>query len=237
MNKYFVFMCSKCRNYTNAPATQKRRRCSYCGSIIDIAKAARTLVDDQHAAAIAVRKYNAARGGDEFEKAVEISKERIRELLPPTKISAQEIASKGKEDVPTGMRSRLLLLLDKHAKNEPLNLTKLEELCDPHQLEWVWVEKQINTMANSGVLIFPRPWTVKLVRLPDKKVKSTIASRDVSKDIVVLLRNKENGLSIRDIIAHFEDGGISSASVESSLEKLMRSGEIFEPKSGYLRIV
>jgi len=237
MNKYFVFMCSKCRNFTNAPATQKRRRCSYCGSIIDITKAARALVDDHHAAAIDVRTYNAARGGDEFEKAVEISKERIRKLLPPTKISAQEIASKDTEDIPTGMRSRLLSLLDKHAKNEPLNLTKLEELCDSYQLSFFWVEKQLNTMANGGVLIFPRPWTVKLVRLPDKKDKSAIVSRDVSKDIVILLRNKENGLSIHDIIAHFEDGGISSASVESSLEKLMRSGTIFEPKSGYLRIV
>ncbi|MDF1538105.1 MAG: hypothetical protein P1Q69_04300 [Candidatus Thorarchaeota archaeon] len=237
MNKFFVFMCPKCRNFTNAPTTQKRRRCSYCGTIIDITKAACALVDDQHVAAKAVRAYNAARGGDEFEKAVEKSKERIRDLLPPTKISAQEIASNDREDLPTGKRSRLLSLLEKHAKNEPLDLTKLEEMCGSNQLEWTWVEQQLTTMANGGVLIFPRPWTVKLVRVPDKKEETKTAPRDVSKDIVVLFRREGKSLSIRDIIAHFGDGGIASSSVEASLEKLMRSGEIYEPEPGYLRLV
>lgn len=234
MNKFFVFMCPQCQHFTNAPVSQKRRRCSYCGTIIDITKAARALVDDHDAAANAVRAYNASKGGDEFEKAVDRSRDRVRELVPTKKLTADEISSEDNMEVPTGKRSRLLSLLDKHARDEPLTLTKLEELCSDYKLDWLWVEKQLTTMANGGVLIFPRPWTVKLVKIPDKKLERESTVRDISKDILVLLKRKEDGLTIQAIIEYFESSGISSASVEASLEKLMRSGDIYEPRPGYI---
>jgi hypothetical protein len=230
-------MCPKCRNFTNAPVGQKRRRCSYCGTIIDIGKAARAIYDDDKAASSAVKEYNASRGGDEFHKAVERSKDRIRELVPTKKISAEDIVSKEGAEKPTGKRARLVSLLEKHANDVPLNLTKLEELCEPYQLDWGWVEKQLSTMANGGVLIFPRPWTVKLVRAPDKKEETKTATRDVSRDILVLLKREGGILSIHSIMDHFHSIGISGASVESSMEKLMRSGEIYEPKSGHIKII
>ncbi|MCK5150462.1 MAG: hypothetical protein KAQ65_01425 [Candidatus Thorarchaeota archaeon] len=237
LKNFFVFMCPKCRHFTNAPVGQKRRRCSYCGTIIDITKAARALVDDDKAAVAAVKEYNASRGGDEFHKAVERSRDRIRELVPSKKMTAEDIASSENSEIPTGKRARLLSLLEKYAKDTPLNLTRLEELCTPYQLDWTWVEQQLNTMANGGVLIFPRPWTVKLVRAPDTKDKPKTATRDVSTDILALLRSEGGTLRIHTIMDHFQSIGITSASVEASMEKLMRSGEIYEPKSGYIKVI
>jgi hypothetical protein len=237
LKKFFVFMCPKCRNFTNAPVGQKRRRCSYCGTIINIEKASRAVFDDDKSASNAVKEFNASRGGDEFHEAVERSKDRIRELVPAKKRTAEDIVSKDGEDIPTGKRARLVSLLEKHATEDPLNLTKLEELCGSYQLEWGWVEQQLSTMANGGVLIFPRPWTVKLVKAPDKKEEAKAVTRDVSKDILILLQQEGGILSIDSIIEHFQANGISSASVESSMEKLMRSGEIYEPKSGHIKII
>ncbi len=237
MKKFFVFMCPKCKNFTNAPVGQKRRRCSYCGTIIDIGKAARALFDHDKAASAAVKLYNASRGGDEFQKAVDRSRDRILKLVPRERITARDIASKDAIDIPTGKRARLLALLDRHAKNEPLNLTDLEGLCIEYQLDWTWVENQLTTMANGGALIFPRPWTVKLVRPPNTKEETIKATQDVSEEILVLLRREGDLLSINHIIDHFESLGITRDSVEASLEKLMRAGEIYEPRSGHIKVI
>ena len=43
-------------------------------------------------------------------------------------------------------------------------------------------------------------------------------------------------VKVFDIITKFGEQGISEKSVESSLEKLMQKGEIFEPKSGYVSL-
>ncbi len=226
-------MCQKCRNFTNAPVGQKRRRCSYCGSIIDISKAAVVLLDDHTQASDAVKKFNASRGGDEFEKAVERSRERVREIVPKRKLQFTDIEEE-ESDIPTGKRARLLGILEEHAKEKPLSLDELEALAEKAHLDWSWVEKQLTTMANGGVMIFPRPWTVKLVKMPDKKEDASVITRDVSKDILVMLRRQEDGLSIESIVLHFKDLGISSDSVMNSLEKLMSAGEIYEPKQGFI---
>jgi len=226
-------MCQKCRNFTNAPVGQKRRRCSYCGSIIDISKAAVVLLDDHTQASDAVKKFNASRGGDEFEKAVERSRERIREIVPKRKLQFTDIEEE-ESDIPTGKRARLLGILEEHAKEKPLSLDELEALAEKAHLDWSWVEKQLTTMANGGVMIFPRPWTVKLVKMPDKKEDASVITRDVSKDILVMLRRQEDGLSIESIVLHFKDLGIASDSVMHSLEKLMSAGEIYEPKQGFI---
>ncbi|MHA1576508.1 MAG: hypothetical protein ACTSU3_04035, partial [Candidatus Thorarchaeota archaeon] len=70
---------------------QKRRRCSYCGTIINISKAACALFDSPDAASTAVKMFNASKGGDDFEKAVDKSKDRIRTLMPVTRIGTDEL--------------------------------------------------------------------------------------------------------------------------------------------------
>ncbi len=237
MNSFFVFMCPKCRNFTNAPVGQKRRRCSYCGFIIDITRAAVDLADDQTQASEKVRQYNASRGGDEFEKSVERSRERVRALLPKVTPTIASVPPEDTPVVPTAKRARLLSILEKHAKDQPLALDKLEGFARESMLDWTWVEKQLNLLANNGVLIFPRPWTVKLVRLADPSEDIDAPPKDVSQEILNLLKRSKDGLDVEYIMRYFGKKGIRSKSVESSLEKLMKSGEIYEPHTGNVRVI
>ena len=234
MKPFLVFMCSKCRNFTNAPAGQKRRRCSYCGSIIDISKAASALFDTPEMASTAVKEFNASRGGDEFEKAVERSRERVLALLPKERVSVEDISNKEDSPRPPGKRKRLLELLHKEAKDNPCTLDRIEELCQDYELEWKWVEGQLESLSNSGTLIFPRPWSVQLVVDAAAAESKETASKDVTVEILALLQGPEKTLRVIDIIKRFSEQGISEKSVETSLEKLMQKGEIFEPKSGYV---
>ena len=229
-------MCSKCRNFTNAPAGQKRRRCSYCGSIIDVSKAASALFDTPEMASAAVKEFNASRGGDEFDKAVERSRERILALLPKERVSAEDISSKDETSNPPGKRKRLMQLLHKEARSTPCSLDRLAELCPDYELDWKWVESQLEGLSNDGTLIFPKPWSVQLV-VSDVLTKSEeSAMMDVTVEILALLQRSEKMLKVTDIISNFGQHGISEKSVETSLEKLMQKGEIFEPKSGYVSL-
>jgi LSD1 subclass zinc finger protein len=228
-------MCSKCRNFTNAPVGQKRRRCSYCGTIIDIARAASALFDTPEAASAAVKEFNASRGGDEFQKAVERSRERVLALLPKEPVSAEDISSEDVGKQP-GKRKRLMKLLDKEAKKKPCALDRIEELCSDYELEWKWVESQLEGLSNEGTLIFPRPWSVQLVSSDDMKQSKVSGSKDVTVEILAILQGSETMLRVTDIIKRLSKQGISEDSVENSLEKLMQKGDVFEPKSGYISL-
>ena len=234
MKQFLVFMCPKCRNFTNAPVGQKRRRCSYCGTIIDISKAASALFDTPELASTAVKEFNASRGGDEFEKAVERSRERVLALLPKERVSAEDISSKEETERPPGKRKRLMKLLQKEARHTTCSLDKIEALCPEYELDWKWVEGQLEGLSNSGTLIFPRPWSVQLVVPDDTAEVRESTSRDVTVEILALLESQGKMVKVIDIISRFREQGISDKSVETSLEKLMQKGEIFEPKSGYV---
>jgi hypothetical protein len=209
---------------------QKRRRCSYCGSIIDILKAASALFDTPEMASAAVKEFNASRGGDEFEKAVERSRERVLALLPEERVNAEDISSKDEETRPP------VELLRKETKTAQCSLDRIEELCPDYGLDWNWVEGQLEGLSNSGVLIFPRPWAVQLVVTDDSAKSEDSTSKDVTTEILALLQGQKL-LKVTNIIAKFGEQGISEKSVETSLEKLMQKGEIFEPKSGYVSLV
>lgn len=229
-------MCSKCRNFTNAPVGQKRRRCSYCGTIIDISKAASALFNTPDMASAAVKEFNASRGGDEFERAVEKSRERVLALLPKERVSAEEISSEEEAVKPPGKRKRLMELLHREAKKGACSLDRIEELCSEYELEWKWVEGQLEGLSNNGTLIFPKPWSVQLVVTDDLTKSNESASKDVTVEILALLQGSKKMVKVFDIITKFGEQGISEKSVESSLEKLMQKGEIFEPKSGYVSL-
>jgi len=225
-------MCPKCRNFTNAPVGQKRRRCSYCGKIINITKAAHALFDSPNAASTAVKEFNASRGGDVFEKAVERSRERVRALIPERRLHAEDISKGIDAPVPSGKRRRLMQLLEKEAIDNPCTLGRIEGLCGAYQLDWNWVETQLTNLANHGTLIFPRPWLIQLVKSKTEETKTSSSKMDVSDAILVLLEEKGNRLQVDQIIAHFQLEGVSEDSVVASLERLMREGGIFEPKPG-----
>ena len=232
-----MFKCLKCDNFTNAPAGQKRRRCSYCGTIIDITKAACALFDAPELASTAVKEFNAARGGDEFHKSVERSRERVLALMPKDPVRASDISDGKSEPSPLGKRKRLMTLLEKEAKKSPCSLDRIEGLCLDYELDWKWVEGQLEKLSNNGTLIFPRPWSVLLVVSEEKDVDSDSASKDVSVEILALLHGSERALRVTEIIKIFGEMGISETSVESTLEKLMQRGEIFEPRSGQVQLV
>jgi DNA replicative helicase MCM subunit Mcm2 (Cdc46/Mcm family) len=106
-----------------------------------------------------------------------------------------------------------------------------------YELEWKWVEGQLEKLSNNGTLLFPRPWSVLLVATEEKDVSSDSKSKDVTVEILALLSESKRPLKVSELIRIFEEKGISETSVESSLEKLMRRGEIFEPKSGQVQLV
>ena len=230
-------MCPRCHHFTTAPVGQKRRRCSYCGTIINIAKAACALFDTPDEASTAVKIFNASKGGDDFETAVDKSKERIRALVPLKKIKIEDLETTSEGYLRSGKRKQLMHLLEKEAQEKACSLDRIESLCKEYQLEWTWVEQQLTGLSNSGELIFPKPWTVLLVKSTEKKKDPEIPNKDVSKEILIFLRQANVSLHIDKIIEHFSDEGILSKSVESSLERLMRKGEIFEPKPGYLQLI
>jgi len=237
VKQFYVFMCSKCKGFTNAPAGQKRRRCSYCGSIIDITKANLALFDSPEQASTAVKEFNASKGGDEFKKSVERSRERVKALMPSEKVSADDITSKGDEPAPAGKRRILMAILEKEARNGSCSLDRLEELTTADGLAWSWVEKQVESLSTNGALLFPRPWTVQLVSRDEAELPTEIASKDVSSEIIELLKRKGGRLKVDAIVQHFHQEGVSEASVDSSLERLMRNGDIFQPTASSVSLV
>jgi hypothetical protein len=236
LNQFLVFRCPKCKNFTTAPAGQKKRRCSYCGHIINISKAACALFDTPEKATTAVKKFNASRGGDSFRKAVEASKERVGHFLPPERLSVKDVIDKSEEELPSGKSRRLLELLEREASDSACSLDRIAELCPEYQLDWLWVEDQLNKLSNRGTLIFPRPWTIQLVSGPSKeKTKPPLV--DVTKEIVDWIQEMGGEAEVVDVVDHFEKLGVSKESVESSLDRLMNQGVIYLPKVGLIGLV
>lgn len=230
-------MCPKCKNFTNAPAGQKRRRCSYCGHIIDITKASCAVFDSPEMATAAVKEFNASRGGDEFERAVEMSIDKVRTLLPSETILAEDVAEKSKETPPAGKNKRLIRLLEENATDDECSLDRLAGLCPKYDLEWSWVEKQLTKLSNQGMLIFPRPWTVRVIRNAGNSPESEIESVDVSEEVLELLAQLGGKARLESLAKHFEKRGISRDSLEKSLNRLMKSGHLYEPNPGLVSLV
>ncbi|MFX0046142.1 MAG: hypothetical protein ACFE8Z_09860 [Candidatus Hermodarchaeota archaeon] len=234
---FLVFMCPKCKNFTTAPVTQKRRRCSYCGHIIDISKTSQAMFESGEVAAAAVREFNASRGGDKFQRAVERSKEKLRELLPSEVIDSQGLMETGESPSSAGKIGRLMRLLETEAKENSCTLDRLAELAPEYQLNWHWVEEQINKLSNQGVLIFPKPWTVRLVPTAVEETQLPTTTIDASKEILAFLEKLGGNANVAEIIRHFQSQGISQNSVEMSLNRLMKSGLIYEPNPGQVNLV
>jgi hypothetical protein len=230
-------MCPKCSNFTNAPVSQKRRRCSYCGTIIEISKANRALYDNPDQAQAAVKVFNAARGGDEFQKSVEQSQTRLRSFLPDEPVDIEKIATDDEQVTLPGKRTRLMAVLESEAKERPCALDRLEQVCNDEGLSWAWVEKTIQDLSNAGALIFPRPWEVQLVETTEETSQRSTITQDISKEIISYLKTCKEKVRVIDIVRHFQDIGISEDSVNKSLDRLLRGGNIFQPVVGYISLV
>lgn len=228
-------MCPKCRNFTLAPSGQKRRKCSYCGKLINIKKAACAVFDGHDAASNAVKEFNAAKGGAEFEKAVEKTQEKLQALLPTEPIQLGEISEQDEISKVSGKGARLMKLLQKETR-KPCPLGKLEELCFKYNLEWNWVEKQLEKLSNSGQVIFPRPWQVQIVGQAERENDKAESIVDVSSEILELLQKKKS-MKVSNLHKLFETKGISQESVDSSLDKLMKMGELYEPSQGTVKLI
>jgi len=233
---FLVFACPQCKHFTNAPAGQRHRRCSYCGKIIDITKAVCAVFDTPDAAAAAVREFN-ARGDNEFQAAVERSRDRVRALMPSTVLGVEHISSKGEAPMHVGKRKMLMEMLEKEARDKPCSLDRISELCREYRLEWFWVEDELAKLADSGLLVFPRPWTVQLVQSSEKKTEEAPKKTDVSHEILAVIREAGGTSSVKEILSHFGANGVNQTSIEDSLDKLMQSGAIFEPRPGVVSIV
>jgi len=234
---FLVFMCPKCKNFTTAPVTQKRRRCSYCGHIIDISKTSQAVFESGEIAASAVREFNASRGGDKFQRAVDRSREKLRELLPSEEIDSQRLMENDDRAASVGKIGRLMRLLETEAKENSCTLDRLAQLAPEYQLNWRWVEEQINRLSNQGILIFPKPWTIKLVPTAAEEPQVQTTTIDASTEIVAFLERLGRKASVAEIVEHFQSQGISQNSVETSLDRLMKRGLIYEPHPGMVGLV
>jgi hypothetical protein len=185
----------------------------------------------------AVKEFNAARGGDEFQKSVERSRERVLALMPKESVKASDISDGESAQSPPGKRKRLMTLLEKEAKISSCSLDRIEELCVDYELDWKWVEGQLESLSNNGTLIFPRPWSVLLVITEEKDSEKDSEKKDVSVEVLALLSESNRPIKVSDIVKKFGERGISENSVISSLEKLMQRGEVFEPRSGQVQLV
>ncbi len=234
---FLVFACPKCRNFTNAPVGQKRRRCSYCGHIIDIRRAQCAFFDTPEAAQRAVKEFNAARGGDEFQRAVERSRERIRSLVPRERISSETLVDTDQPTPQTGKRKTLLTLLETATAKGPCSLDEFADLCEKYRLDWVWVEEQLTKLANQGVVIFPRPWSIQLIQ--EQKIRTTKrgAVSDITGEIREYLAHHGGNTRVTALVEYFGERGIDEVVVEKALNKMMRKGEIYEPKPGEIKLV
>ncbi|MHA1925755.1 MAG: hypothetical protein ACW974_07550 [Candidatus Thorarchaeota archaeon] len=193
------------------------------------------MFDTPEQASAAVKEFNASRGGDAFHKVVEASKERVKALLPLKKLSAKDVVDKSGYDLPSGKIQRLLKLLEKEASEEDCSLDRIAEICPEYQLDWHWVEDQLNKLSNRGILIFPRPWTVKLVDSPEKTVKTPIV--DVTKEILLRIEELGGEAKVDDMIEYLIQLGFSHESIEASLNRLMNQGVIYVPNPGTIGLV
>ncbi len=235
MRSHLVFMCPRCRRFLTAPVGQKRRMCSYCGKIIDISREATALFDSAEAAAEAVRRFNAGKSGD-FEEAVRRSRERIEHLLPKDEIDAARVArmSDGR-GLPSGKMQRLLLMFRDLATKRPCPLSEIEQACPRYGLEWTWVEKQIEKMFSRGELFAPRPWTIRYIgEAPQKHART---NRDVSDDILQLIREQGGEMLTSEIVAIMTAKGVTEDATVRSLDRLMNDGVVYEPVKGTVRLV
>lgn len=195
------------------------------------------LFDSPELAQAAVREFNAARGGNEFQKSVERSRERVLALMPNDPVRASDISDGDTAPKPTGKMDRLMKLLEREAKKTPCPLDRIEELCADYELDWKWVERKLESLSNSGTLIFPRPWSVLLVTAEERNKANAPENKDISSEILAILFESEGPIKIEKLIELFQDRGVSEDSVLSSLERLMQNGEIFEPRSGIVKLV
>ena len=146
-----------------------------------------------------MKEFNAARGGDDFQKSVDRSRERVLSLMPKETVKASDISDGERAPRQPGKRKRLMSLLEKEAKKAPISLDRIEVLCSKYELDWKWVEGQLEGMSNSGALIFPRPWSVQLVVAEDKDSEN-VAVRDVTVDILALLSESNESIRMIDLI-------------------------------------
>jgi hypothetical protein len=128
-------------------------------------------------------------------------------------------------------------LLETEAKESSCTLDRLAQLAPEYGLNWRWVEEQINKLSNQGVLIFPKPWTVKLVSAAVEETQEPTATIDASMEIVAFLEELGRKASVTEIIEHFEGQGVSQNSVEMSLNRLMKRGLLYEPYPGQVSLV
>lgn len=194
------------------------------------------MFDTPEKASAAVKEFNASRGGDAFQRAVEVSKVRIKSLLPPEKLSVRDVVGEFDEDLPSGKSQRLLKLLEEEANENACSLDRIASVCPEYQLDWLWVEDQLNKLSNQGILIFPRPWTVQLVGVPSEKTaKAPIV--DVTQKILDRIRELGGEAEVNVVIEHLKQMGVSQESVETSLDRLMNQGAIYVPKTGRVGLV
>ncbi|NHJ12579.1 MAG: hypothetical protein EAX95_02840 [Candidatus Thorarchaeota archaeon] len=160
----------------------------------------------------------------------------MKDLIPLSKLDASDVKSDLRRDLPSGKANRLMRLLEREAIDEPCTLDRIEVLCEDYQLEWIWVEDQLTKLANRGIIVFPRPWSIQLVQEASAG-SASVTKMDISKEIKVLLRKSGGEMHFDELVKNFTSKGISRESIEGSLDQLMNRGEIYQPRSGLISLI
>ncbi|MFW9830333.1 MAG: hypothetical protein ACFFD8_00945 [Candidatus Thorarchaeota archaeon] len=233
---FYIIRCPNCGRYTYAPMRQKTRLCVYCQRIFKINPLNAIYVTDAETARARVKLYQAGKHHQEFMKAVEKSRTSIQSLLPEESVKINELRDEIKDSQPVSSRRRELeRILYQHARTAEMNLQSLEEECHKAGIPWEWATQQIEALIQSGQIIAPKPWQIRLVVTEESitiEPPSKISSTKLARKLGEIIRSAQKPLSHKELLQRLPQESLSSLDVDEALNMLRVQGYILKTASG-----
>jgi hypothetical protein len=236
---FYIIRCPQCGRYTYAPTRQKTRLCVFCQRIFKIDPLNAIFEEDATTARTRVKLYQTGKHHEEFLAAVEKSRETIRALIPETTIGVEKLHEEKPERLPVSSRRREFeRILHQQAQDAPVDLQVIEEVCDKAGIPWNWAAKQIQMLIQSGHLIAPKPWQIRLVsrdlpsdEAPHKSGNITVIAQKIGE----LLRRASLPLTATEIVEQLGHEAVTRDNIEKTLDLLRTQGYILKTTEGTYR--
>ena len=228
MQNYAIVRCPYCGRYTYTTVKTKNRLCSYCGKIFKANENQIKIVSDLRTAQILVKKLNLKKGLQKDKRSGEYN------------TIQKEISSMPESKIPKiqAKRKRILEVLNKYARDNPIALDKFIDKCEKEHIEGASVFHILEILAEEGFIFFPEPHTIQYLKQETKikKVRNTKGLLNVAKQILNLFKDKEC-LTEDYIITKMTEKEISEELIHNALIRLLDSGKLYQPKGNSFCIV
>lgn len=230
---YYIIRCPKCGRYTYAPIRQKTRLCVYCQRIFKVNPLNAQYVKQAEIARTRVKVYQTGKHHEEFQVAVEQSRDKVKSLLPSKEISAKSLQEKARI-LPSSARRRVFeTILHKYAGKEAVDLQIFEEECQKAGLPWSWASQQLEGLIRSGDIICPKPWQIRLVTSEtfDSNIsEGQYTQSKLARRIGEIIRYAGTPVTHTQILQQFEKESIDISQIKQALEMLKNQGYIFKSR-------